>query len=374
VLLDQEGSTFTVIEATEVNSCMADHCITSNPELPVTGSSCGIPQFFERKIDACSYDEKVSDGLFLKRLMSDGVVFSVREETRAQVFCDSQTSKVYKVSGMGTANLPPGCSLILINKSGKSIKISSLPVSRSIGFGDLNLVDLGPEEIFKKAPTSEANGTSTLSKIIENHMEQLNQKLIHTDTALNTQHSYVIILGIFLGLTLVLCTITTTLAYRYSQRFRLKVRTVKEELRTGFEQATEKFKTFENKITQRRNDEFASSFPLIRGMEKQPPEIPPQSLNVLLYKMERLEQRIAQSEGYLNLDDPDIGKKEELYQNLSEVHYVSSPKPTPRLYPPIPSQSEIKMARSTLTRTHHSNVDPSAPKSQSPILPPKEFR
>ena len=83
VLLDQEGGTFTVIENAELSSCLADRCITSNPELPIVGSSCGMPQFFERQLDTCSYDEKVSDGLFLKRLLSDGVVFSVKEETRA---------------------------------------------------------------------------------------------------------------------------------------------------------------------------------------------------------------------------------------------------------------------------------------------------
>ena len=369
VLLNQEEGTFTVIEENELANCLTDHCITSNPEVQVISASCGIPQLFDRQLETCAYDETTSDGLFLRRLMSDGVIFSVREETRAQVFCESQTSRVYQVTGMGTVNLPAGCNLVMVNKPGKTAKINSLPISRAIGFEEVNLIVAGPEQIFRQAANVEPNGTSTLSKMIESHIDQLNQKLDSTDTALSSQHRNVVILGSFLAITLMLCFITSALAYRYSQRFRMKVRLVKEEVRSGFEQATEKLRAFENRITQKANDDFASSFPLLG---KQAPEVPPQSLNVLLYKLERLEERIAQSEGYLSLSNPGFDKKEEIYQNTSEVHYVSSPRAAPRLYPPIPAPTDLNQARATLARVVHRNLEPSAPESRSPMLPPKE--
>ena len=52
-----------------------------------------------------------------------------------------------------------------------------------------------------------------------------------------------------------------------------------------------------------------------------------------------MENRISQSEGYLNLSDRlDDKPDEQVYQNLSEVHYTGTPEPVAakRLYPGLP--------------------------------------
>jgi len=371
VLLDQENGVFTVIEDTEYTSCLEDHCVMSNPELPTTGSTCGIPQLLGRTPEACSFEEVPSDdGLFLKRLMTDGVIFSVKDEATAQIFCDSQASKIYKISGLGTVNLPAGCSLVITNKAGKTAKMKSLPVSQIVGLKSVDLIVAAPEQIFQNLAEEQINGTSSMERIINAHIERLNEQLGYTDSEIKNHHRNVIILSSFLGLTLAACIIISALLYRYSTRFRAKVILVKEDVRQRFDLATEKLLAFERKMAQRDIDSFNASFPTVPAIVKRPgPEVPPHTLKTLMYKLDRMEGRACQSDGYLSLSEPLNPRGEEIYQNASELHYA--PDPQPRVYPYLPSSSEITAAKATLVKSEK-QVEASAPEASPPPLTPKK--
>ena len=147
VVLDQEAGTFTIVEPDELPSCLGDHCVTSNPETNIASRSCGIPQYYDRQQDLCNFEEITSDGIFLKRMQSDGIVFNVRDEVTAQIFCINQgQSKAYKIKDSGIVNLPPGCVLSLTDKNGKIMKIKSLPVAQMIEFQPVELIIAGPKK------------------------------------------------------------------------------------------------------------------------------------------------------------------------------------------------------------------------------------
>jgi len=63
VVLDQEAGTYTIVEPEEVQSCLYDHCVTSNPETNIVTTSCGIPQYFDRQIDLCKFEVVISNGI-----------------------------------------------------------------------------------------------------------------------------------------------------------------------------------------------------------------------------------------------------------------------------------------------------------------------
>lgn len=287
VVLDQEGGTFTVVEPDEIQGCLNDHCTTSGPETNVASNSCGIPQFFDRKINSCDFKEVNSDGIFLKRMHLDGVVFNVREEVTAQIFCVNQAqSKVYKLKGSGVVNLPPGCSFSITDKTGRIIKIKSLPISRMIEFQPVDLIIAGPEQIFQNVGTNPmANSSSSLTKLINAHLSSLSSQLTDTSNTVNEQHTYVIILGSLLAVTIVLCLAIAGLLYRYSSRFRQKVVNLREDLSNRFEGAAKKFTAIEQQVTSRLNDNFASSFPPVAQDPRSPPPVPPQSLRVLMHRL-----------------------------------------------------------------------------------------
>jgi len=93
VLLDQQGGFYTVIDPAELNGCMEDKCITSNPEVSVTTPSCSILQFFDRHINSCVNENIPSNGMFLKQLLYDDILYSIRQESILQFFLHSTENK-----------------------------------------------------------------------------------------------------------------------------------------------------------------------------------------------------------------------------------------------------------------------------------------
>jgi uncharacterized coiled-coil protein SlyX len=86
VLLDQEAGVFTTLDPNEENDCLADKCLSSNPEVSISSPSCGIPQLFDRQLSSCMNEDVYSNGMFLKQLLHDGIIYSVRHPTDVQIF------------------------------------------------------------------------------------------------------------------------------------------------------------------------------------------------------------------------------------------------------------------------------------------------
>lgn len=245
VLLDQEMGYYTIVDPSEENGCLSDRCLTSNPAVQISSPSCGIPQFFDRHLEACSSTDIISNGMFLKQLISDGIIFSIRDESDAQVFCNLQMSKTNKLRGSGTINLPPGCTLVVTDPTGTVTKIDSSPLSQMIETQPLDLIPYGPGEIFKPSDKHYVNGTSSLVRMINSHLEEINRKLSDTKEDVAEQNLYVIIIGSLLGFTTLFCVILAALLFRYSRRFRKHVRKMAEELKAGLTEAHQKFLPFQ---------------------------------------------------------------------------------------------------------------------------------
>jgi uncharacterized coiled-coil protein SlyX len=356
VVLDQEAGTYTIVEPDELTSCLNDHCVTSNPETNIAAQSCGVPQYFDRQIDICDFEEVVSEGVFLRRLQLDGIVFNVREEVSAQIFCaNNAQSKAHKIKNSGIVNLPPGCIFSVTDKTGRIMKIKSLPVAQMIEFQPVDIIVAGPDQIFRQEGASHLlNGTSGLTKIINAHLSSLSAQLDNNSDTLHSQWKYVIILASLLGVTLALSLVIGGLLYRYSSRFRQKVISIKTELKEGLEQASQRLHLTDSKGIK------PDSFILVPG-QRSPPPIPPQSLKTLLHKLEKLEERILQSEAYLNLLDE---KGEAVYHSTSDPHYTATPTARQKLYPSsLLSSEDLEQSQRFLFA--QGAAGPTAPKTSS---------
>src|SRR5574343_812969 len=261
-ILDQEAGTFTVVEPSELTGCLNDYCVTSNPETNVATESCGIPQLQDRHIKICNFEEITSNGIFLKRMQLDGIVFNMREEVTAQIFCDGRTSsEAHKIKNSGIVNLPPGCSLSVTDHDGRISRIKSLPSSQMVELPPVDLIIAGPEEIFKQIGPGRANETSGLTKIINAHLDSLNTQLSITNETVHSYRTYISILAGLLTLTIILCFIIGAFLYLYSTRFRNKVRIVRQEIREGIDLTSEKFHKMEAKVRERLTNELTRTSP-----------------------------------------------------------------------------------------------------------------
>ena len=221
--------------------------------------------------------------------------------------------------------------------------IKALPVAKLIQFQQLEIIVGGPEQIFRQSGRETfSNGTSGLKQINE-HLSSISARINGASEAVNSNKIFVIVLASLLGLLAFATVIAGVFFYRYSTRFRTKVRTLKQELQEGLKNTLGRITTAENKFSVNQSP----------GLPERPP-VPPHSIESLLRKLEELEVKILQSDTYLNIPN---SARDQLYQSVSEVHYSRTPQVRPKIYPPLaPSQDEIEQTRSLLGK-----VGPTSP-------------
>jgi type II secretory pathway pseudopilin PulG len=263
VLLDQEAGVFTALDANEEENCLADKCLVSNPEMATSAPSCGIPQLFDRQLSSCINEDVYSNGMFLKQLLHDGIVYSVKQTTDIQIFCQlSKMSKQQKISGSGVVHLPPGCSLALTNNQGVVSRIFSPPQTHLVETQSVELIPTGPKEIFQPASGVNPNATTNVVRLLNQQLEELDHKLAITRFEVDHQNVYVIVLGTLLGVVTIVCIVIALLLYRYSRRFRRRVKKVANEFSTNLHEAKRQFVTFEQMMAHRAREDEAVA-PLI---------------------------------------------------------------------------------------------------------------
>ncbi len=379
VVLDQEAGYYTVVEPSEESGCMTDRCITSNPEVQISSPACGIPQLFDRQLAACVNEDILSNGMFLKQLISDGIIYSIRGHATAQIFCNQQNSKAKVITGSGAVNLPAGCSLVLTDQQGVTTRIQSSPISQVVETQSLDLIINGPTQIFHPSTGSQLNGTTSLTKILNAHLNELNQRLNDTSAEVEHQNKYVIVLGTLLGITTILCIITAALLYRYSRRFRRKVNNIAEDFRIGLNDAHKKFVTFEQMAVRRARDEPDVTPLLSRAapprMAQPPPPPGPDgagyspSLRSILKRLNDLELQIINADdvtegtsaSYLcPLDDDIVRGMTETYFGNERRQLAAMPPPVP----PKPSSRAVRVGRDEFTAFQAASRDPQVPSTQ----------
>lgn len=252
VLWDQEGQTYTPIDPSEVKACLEDKCICSNAEMSTTSRACGIPQYYSRHLASCLAEDISSNGMFLKSLLSDGIVYSVRDTVDAQIYCQKNTlTKGQKLTGAGIIYMPPGCTLTLTDQAGTAVRIKSPPATHLFETETVQLIPSGPAEIFQPLANSSSNTTNSVMRLINRQIELLDLQLAATTAEVESQNRIIIILGSTLGAVTLISILITSLLYRYSRRFRRKAKRVMEDLMTSLQDAKRSFVTFDQMAAHR---------------------------------------------------------------------------------------------------------------------------
>jgi len=179
VILNHEEGLFIPLGDREMNSCLRnEHCISTEPELRTNTMACGMPQFFDWHRDKCEFEPILSNGIFLKRLGSDGVIFSLKEEVTVQLFCSTIPSHSRVVNGSGVLQMPPGCKLSITTSSGDVTRIRSPPDTQIVQAQDLELIVTGPDQLLQTRSMDTLSNTSTiLSKAISEYLINIEKQI-----------------------------------------------------------------------------------------------------------------------------------------------------------------------------------------------------
>lgn len=331
-ILDHEEGSFIPLDPREMASCLKnEHCATTGPELRTNTVACGIPQFFDWNKDQCDFEPILSNGIFLKRLGSDGVIFSLKEQVNAQLFCSAIPSQSRKLSGSGVLQMPAGCKLAIIMANGDITRIKSPPDTQIIQAQDLVLIVAGPGQLSQiKSLDSLSNTSTILSRAINEHLISIEKQIDDTTTDVNYHRTVVLSLSIVLGIVCVLITVLLMLLYRYSSRFRRKVKTVRTELQG----VGDKLIAFEREAAARgRRDDK----PLIN---------PPSDFDSIIRNLDKMEHHARMNE-YLNFgSNSSLGKIKKDREGFTRYGFTkfldtSKPIPKPRMYPTVPPRSEV---------------------------------
>ena len=233
VLLDHLSRSYSILSEQEEYDCLTNRCYVSDIEHSVNEKTCGIPQWFNQHLDTCVLQETLVDGVFLKPMLPDGVLFAFRDEVTTQLFCkdNSPVGPPKRLAGTGTIQLPNGCLLSVTDKLGRNTKVKGQPLYRMINAGDLDLAINGPlngQQAIKSLNESHRlliHGTS-----VSDHLSSVVRQVETVDIQLQDQKLYIwILVGIVIAI-IVITLISITIAYQHRGKFYFKI----HELRDRF--------------------------------------------------------------------------------------------------------------------------------------------
>jgi len=356
-ILDHEEGLFIPLDPREMADCLRnEHCATTGPELRTNTVACGIPQFFDWNKEQCDFEPILSNGIFLKRLGSDGIIFSLKEQVTAQLFCSAIPSQSRTLKGSGVLQMPAGCKLAIVMANGDITRIRSPPDTQIVQAQDLVLIVAGPGQLMHTKSLDSLGNTSTLlSRAINEHLINIEKQIDVTVGDVSYHWTVVLSLSIVLGIVCLLIVALLMLLYRYSSRFRRKVKTVRNELQG----VGDKIIAFEREAAARgRRDER----PLID---------PPSNFGSIIRNLDKMEHHAKMNE-YLNfgsnssLARKDFGE----FNKYGFTKYLDTSKPIPKpraIYPSVPPRSEIySLAEDYLKKKEEYEKLPPDRKSQAP--------
>ncbi len=233
VLLDHLSRTYSVLTEQEEYDCLSNRCYVSDIEHSVNEKTCGIPQWFNQHLDICVLQETLVDGVFLKPMLPDGVLFAFQGEVTTQLFCkdNSPVGPTRRLVGTGTIQLPNGCLLSVTDKQGRNTKVKGQPLYRMINAGDLDLAINGP--LSSQQAIKNLNETHRLlihGTSVNDHLSSVVRQVETVDTQLKDQKLYIwILVGVVSGIT-ILILLGICIAYQHRGKFYFKI----HELRDRF--------------------------------------------------------------------------------------------------------------------------------------------
>jgi hypothetical protein len=232
VALSQIEERYTVLEKDEVQNCMNNKCYMSNQARPINDRSCGIPQYFSNESEGCDYEEITSNGIFVKPLLPDGVLFSFRKPVRSQLFCntDKAVGESRMLEGAGVLNIPPGCQVTVSNYDGNNLVIKGLPIPHLISADDIKLISAEQEKVFQMSAESiitDLERRPQYQQLLQQSVDIVKSQVEDVDNKVKVQglHAWVLT-GLVTTLLLVIVAILGLL-YKYRELVRRKWRTLR---------------------------------------------------------------------------------------------------------------------------------------------------
>jgi len=228
VALDQYSATFSVLSKQEYDGCLDGRCYISNMAQPVTSTSCGMPQYFDRHLEVCEREIITSDGMFLEPAMPDGYFYSFKDEVMAQLFCKGRRTLTSssKVKGIGVLQLPTGCELSVTNPKGHNIKVKGQPKIHLTNAGDMEISssDLYSEQ--QDPPPVNDSFKLPQDAAMEQHLLHVQQAVASANERMSAQSTLLIIIIGSVGAVVTLIAISVVILYCNSRRFRKKFKSI----------------------------------------------------------------------------------------------------------------------------------------------------
>ena len=230
IVLDQNAHTFSILTEQEEYDCLFNRCYVGSSEQSYFEKSCGIPQFYDRFKDGCVSENVITNGVYLKPMLPDGVIFAFQHQVQTQVYCkDKLMSKSQKLNGTGILQLPNGCTLSVIDTNGRITKIRGQPQYTMVNAGDIDLMPNGP----LSALQAEVSGNSTkkaasINAFVESRVSSVIKQVELVDVKINGHHTHVWVLTGTISMFLLVIMLIIYLLYHYSTRARRKIQHVRD--------------------------------------------------------------------------------------------------------------------------------------------------
>ena len=229
IVLDQSSYTFSILTEQEEYDCIFNRCYVSSMEQSLLERSCGIPQFYDHHKDTCVAEKVESNGVFLKPMLPDGVIFAFEGEVRSQVFRkDKPVGSTRQLKGTGILQLPNGCVLSVMDAHGKITRVKGQPQYTMVTTQDIELMPNGPlTAMYTEMSSSNTKKETSVNAYVEEHVSTVVRQINNVDSKIENQHFHVWILTAVISVIFLLSMLTVCLLYRYSTRARVKIRGLK---------------------------------------------------------------------------------------------------------------------------------------------------
>jgi len=227
IILDQYDQSYSILTEQEETGCLEHRCYVSDVERKVMDGSCGIPQYYDKKLEQCLSERTITSGVFLRPMLPDGVLFSFRKEVQTQLFCNYKTDirTPQRFSGTGVMQIPRGCILSVTDESGKTNKIKGQPVIRMLDVKSLNLEVSGP--IGSMLPYSNGNGEAKINNpygdFLNEHLQSVVKQVETVDSKIANHSIYIWLLIAALLVIAILTALIIWAIRRNSEKFWQKI-------------------------------------------------------------------------------------------------------------------------------------------------------
>jgi hypothetical protein len=230
IILDRFARTYSILSEQEEHDCLFNRCYVSDVERAISDKKCGIPQLFNLHLEICVSEEILSNGMFIKPMLPDGVLFSFQGEVEADLFCKDnlRVGPSKKLYGIGIFQLPNGCILSVTDSNHRNTKVKGPPLYRMLEADDLTIAMNGP--LSELQAINSKNGTQKLTTyggFLNDHLTSVVQQVQTVDTKISNHSTYIwTLIGVVTAIIIAIM-IACILLYKFSRRFYLKIHDIR---------------------------------------------------------------------------------------------------------------------------------------------------